>query len=114
MFRELAEIIVNESGDAREEDDPYVTEEMVRETEVDLEGVFAQGWVWCAAIIGMAEAVRGRDEAQYADLRPYELANDVEELAPSLRKQFLQSLSETVCTLCGEDAPCYCAPCYDE
>jgi len=36
------------------------------------------------------------------------------ELKPEWRARFLHEASEVVCMLCGNDAKCYCAPCYDE
>lgn len=30
------------------------------------------------------------------------------------RKRVLDEAGEFMCLLCGADAPCYCAPCYDE
>lgn len=38
----------------------------------------------------------------------------VREMTAEERKAFISQLGEHVCLLCGEDAPCYCAPCYDE
>lgn len=38
----------------------------------------------------------------------------VREMTVEERKAFLSLLAEDVCLLCGQDAPCYCAPCYDE
>lgn len=38
----------------------------------------------------------------------------VREMNVEERKAFLAHLGEHVCLLCGEDAPCYCDPAYDE
>lgn len=38
----------------------------------------------------------------------------VRQMSVADRKRLLDDLGGEVCLLCGEDAPCYCAPGFDE
>lgn len=38
----------------------------------------------------------------------------LQEMSDGDRARVLEGAREFMCLLCGQDAPCYCAPCYDE
>lgn len=42
------------------------------------------------------------------------IADAFRDMKPEERKHSLDELATFMCLLCGQDAPCYCAPCYDE